>query len=72
MEVRTRITEQPRIYLRAPFESGGRMHVKIEVNTFERSPAIEPVRVGYAARSSGMVSLPTSSNRQFDALRRAS
>lgn len=52
MEVRTRITEQPKIYLRAPFESGGRMRVKIEVNTFERSPAIETVRVGYAVRSS--------------------
>lgn len=52
MEVRTRITEHPKIYLRAPYESGGRMRVKIEINTFERSPAIEPVRVGYVVRSS--------------------
>lgn len=40
MEVRTKISRHPKIFLRAPFESGaGTMRVKVEVNTFERSPA---------------------------------
>lgn len=40
MQVRTRITRHPKIYLRAPFESGDTtMRVKIEINTFEREPA---------------------------------
>jgi predicted nucleotidyltransferase component of viral defense system len=52
MEVRTKISEHPKIYLRAPFESGSaRMRIKIEINTFERSPAHEPVRLPYAVDS---------------------
>jgi len=52
MEVRTQIGEHPKIYLRAPFESGSaRMRIKIEINTFERSPAREPVRLPYAVDS---------------------
>jgi len=40
MEVRTRITEHPKMLLRAPYETGGgQMRVKIEVNTFERPTA---------------------------------
>ena len=40
MEVRTKISRHPKIFLRAPFESGsGTMRVKVEVNTSERSPA---------------------------------
>lgn len=40
MHVRTRITRHPKIYLRAPFESGDTtMRIKIEINTFEREPA---------------------------------
>lgn len=40
MRVHTRVTTHPKIRLRAPFETGdGTMSVKIEVNTFERSPA---------------------------------
>lgn|GEM_PF-5020548 len=36
MEVRTRITEHPKMFLRAPYETGGgQMRIKIEVNTFE-------------------------------------
>lgn len=52
MEVRTRIGQHPKIYLRAPFESGsGTMRVKVEVNTFERSPARPLVRVHHAVTS---------------------
>ena len=39
MHVTTRISEHPKIYFRAPFESGtGRMRIKIEVNTFVNRP----------------------------------
>jgi predicted nucleotidyltransferase component of viral defense system len=52
MEVRTRIGQQPKIYLRAPFESGdGRMQIKVEVNTFERSPGRDLVRLPYSVES---------------------
>lgn len=52
MDVSTRISQHPKILLRAPFESGsGRMRIKIEVNTFERSPALEPIRLRYAIES---------------------
>ena len=53
MEVRTRITEHPKMFLRAPYETGGgRMRVKVEVNTFERSPAQPPIRIPYRVESS--------------------
>lgn len=52
MTVRTRVTEHPKMYLRAPFESGsGQMRIKIEVNTFERSPVNQHIRLPYAVES---------------------
>lgn len=52
MEVRTKIGRHPKIYLRAPFESGsGTMRVKVEVNTFERAPARPLVHVRHAVAS---------------------
>lgn len=52
MEVRTKVGRHPKIYLRAPFESGvGRMRVKVEVNTFERAPARPLTHVHYAVSS---------------------
>lgn len=52
MEVRTQVGAFPKMYLRAPFESGsGTIRVKIEVNTHERSPARELARVAYAVDS---------------------
>ncbi|MBO0683406.1 MAG: nucleotidyl transferase AbiEii/AbiGii toxin family protein [Candidatus Dormibacteraeota bacterium] len=52
MEVGTRVGPFPKVYLRAPFESGsGRMRIKIEVNTRERVPAREPVRTPYQVDS---------------------
>ena len=52
MEVSTQVGVLPKIYLRAPFESGsGTMRVKIEVNTHERFPACELALVAYAIDS---------------------
>lgn len=52
MEVKTQVGAFPKIYLRAPFESGsGTMRVKIEVNTRERSPARELTQVAYTVDS---------------------
>ena len=52
MRVTTNITSFPKIRLRAPFTSGsGTMSVKIEINTYERSPARDLVRVPYAVDS---------------------
>jgi predicted nucleotidyltransferase component of viral defense system len=53
MEVRTRIGEHPKVFLRAPYETGvGQMRIKIEVNTFERSPVRPPIRIPYRVESS--------------------
>ena len=52
MSVTTNIKSFPKIRLRAPFTSGnGTMSVKVEVNTYERSPARELVRVPYRLKS---------------------
>jgi len=52
MEVQTRIGRHPKIHLRAPFESGtGSMRIKVEVNTFERSPARDLVRLPFSVDS---------------------
>lgn len=63
MEVRTRISEHPKVFLRSPFESGaGRMRIKVEVNTFERSPVRPLVRLPYRVESSwftGDAAVPT-------------
>lgn len=53
MEVRTKLTEHPKMFLRAPYETGGGpMRVKIEVNTSERSPANQPIRLPFHVESS--------------------
>jgi len=52
MDVRTQIGRHPKIYFLAPFESGnGRMRIKIEVNTFERTPARDLISVPYSVAS---------------------
>lgn len=52
MSVTTNIKSFPKIRLRAPFTSGnGTMSVKVEVNTYERSPARELIRVPYTVES---------------------
>jgi predicted nucleotidyltransferase component of viral defense system len=53
MEVRTRISQHPKVLFRAPFESGsGPMKIKVEVNTFERSPARTPENVPFTVDTS--------------------
>jgi len=48
MSVTTNIKSFPKVRLRAPFTSGsGTMSVKVEVNTYERSPARGLTRVPY-------------------------
>lgn len=49
MSITTKIKSVPKFRLRAPFESGsGTMSVKIEVNTYERAPAMGLQRVAYS------------------------
>lgn len=49
MSVNTDIRSFPKVHLRAPFESGsGTMSIKVEVNTYERSPANELQRLPYS------------------------
>ena len=53
MEVRTRIAQHPKMFLRAHYETGaGPMRIKIEVNTFERSPAHLPIKIPFHVDSS--------------------
>lgn len=53
MGVQTRITEHPKMFLRAAYESGaGGMKVKVEVNTYERAPANTPIRIPFQVESS--------------------
>jgi hypothetical protein len=52
MKVGIDLSKYPKAKFRAPFESGnGTMRIKIEVNTYERSPARPLVRVPFSVRS---------------------
>jgi hypothetical protein len=52
MNVNTDVGSYPKVRLRAPFESGaGRMRVKIEINTYETSPARPHHQVPYRVES---------------------
>lgn len=52
MEVKTDVGSYPKARLRAPFESGaGLMRVKIEINTYETSPARPHRRATYGVES---------------------
>ncbi len=52
MKVNVDISKYPKAKFRAPFESGtGTMRVKVEVNTYERSPARPLTRVPFSVRS---------------------
>jgi len=67
-EVKTQLTANPKVYFRALSAEGGRMRIKIEVNTRERSPA-EPVElVPYSVDSpwwSGNAEVRTFSSREL-------
>lgn len=51
-EVRTRISEHPKVYFRTLSEAGLPIRIKIEVNTHERSPALPHIRVRHGVDSS--------------------
>lgn len=52
MDANTDVGSYPKVRLRAPFESGaGPMRVKIEINTYETSPARPHLRVPYHVES---------------------
>ena len=52
MKVNYDISRYPKVRFSAPFESGsGTMKIKIEVNTFERSPARPPEHVLFTVES---------------------
>ena len=50
-EVTTRISAQPKVYLRTTAETGARMKIKLEMNTHEHSPALEMASINHAVAS---------------------
>jgi len=50
-EVRTKMSAQPKVYLRYTAESGTTRKIKVEVNPHERSPATSTVRLPYTVTS---------------------
>jgi len=51
-EVRTRVSEHPKVYWRTTADSGVPLRIKIEVNTHERSPALPLLRHEHRVESS--------------------
>ena len=52
MKVSVDVSKYPKVKFRSPFESGnGTMRIKIEVNTYERSPALPLLRLPYSVKS---------------------
>lgn len=52
MDAATDVGQYPKVFLRSTFESGtGRLQVKVEINTYETSPARPHIRLGYEVRS---------------------
>ena len=50
-QVRTRMSAQPKVYVRYTAESGTTRKIKVEVNTHERSPTTSTVRLPYEVTS---------------------
>ena len=52
MDAATDVGQYPKVFLRSTFEFGtGRLQVKVEINTYETSPARPHIRLGYEVRS---------------------
>jgi predicted nucleotidyltransferase component of viral defense system len=61
-QVKSRISEHPKVYWRTTSQAGNPIRIKVEVNTHERSPALPTVRVPFEVGSpwwSGAVEVPT-------------
>lgn len=50
-EVRTQMGAQPKVYLRTTATSGEPLRIKVEVNTYERMPALPLTRVAHNVQS---------------------
>lgn len=50
-EVRTQMGAQPKVYLRTAATSGEPVRIKVEVNTYERRPALPLTRVAHNVQS---------------------
>ena len=67
-EVRTRIGPHPKVYFRALSAEGGTLRIKVEVNTYERSPAEPLDHVAYTVASpywSGSAAVKTFTTREL-------
>jgi predicted nucleotidyltransferase component of viral defense system len=52
MDAATDVGQYPKVFLRSTFESGtGRLQVKVEINTYETSPARPHIRVDYEVQA---------------------
>lgn len=51
LESRTKVTQHPKVQFRSVFGSGAPMRIKIEINTYETSPARPLVRIPYVVDS---------------------
>ncbi len=51
LEARTQVTQHPKVQFRSEFASGARMRIKVEINTYETSPARPLVRIPYVVES---------------------
>ena len=61
-QVKSRITEHPKVYWRTTSQAGNSLRIKIEVNTHERSPALPTIRLPFQVISpswSDTVEVPT-------------
>ena len=61
-DVRTEIGRHPKARLRSTFLSGQRLQIKVEMNTFERSPARPTITKAFAVKSpwfQGLAEVPT-------------
>lgn len=50
-EVRTRIGQHPKLYWRTVSQSGMLLRLKIEINTYERSPSLPHIRMPFSVNS---------------------
>ena len=58
-QVRTDVRQHPKVRLESTFINGNRMRIKIEMNTFERSPArIQPRPNGSTLTARGLQAMP--------------
>jgi len=61
-QVKSKMTEHPKVYWRTTSQAGNPLRIKVEVNTHERSPALPAIRLPFAVTSpwwSGNVEVPT-------------